>query len=98
MIEQLEKEQDISRLEKFKQWEKENFISFSALTISVAGVITTVIVRLRKAVVTTGQTVGRFVWALNNISKKLGPIIAPILTLLSTVVSWGTKGLSWLAT
>ena len=90
-------ENDLGRLEKFKQWAKENLIGFSAIAISIAGIITTVVIAGRKAVKDTAKGVGRVAKALFNLGKKLGPLIAPILNILATAVSWGVKGLEFLS-
>ena len=44
------RENDLSKLERFKQWARENLIGFSAVAISIAGIITTVIIAGRKAI------------------------------------------------
>ena len=90
-------ENDLSKLERFKQWAKENLIGFSAIAISIAGIITTVVIAGRKAVKDTAKGVGRVAKALYNLGKKLGPLIAPILNILATAVSWGVKGLEFLS-
>ena len=73
------RENDLSRLERFKQWARENLIGFSAIAISIAGIITTVVIAGRKAVKDTAKGVGRVAKALFNLGKKLGPLIAPML-------------------
>ena len=97
IIEQYEKEevryqqeQGISRLEKFKQWLKENIVA-------VAGIITSIIVGARKAIVQGWQSVSKFGKALWNLAKKIGPLIAPFINLLSQAVSLSAKGITWLA-
>ena len=90
-------ENDLSKLERFKQWARENLIGFSAIAISIAGIITTVIIAGRKAVKDTAKGVGKVAKALFNLGKKLGPLIAPILNILATAVSWGVKGLEFLS-
>ena len=91
------RENDLSRLERFKQWARENLIGFSAIAISIAGIITTVVIAGRKAVKDTAKGVGRVAKALFNLGKKLGPLIAPMLNILATAVSWGVKGLEFLS-
>ena len=91
------RENDLSRLERFKQWARENLIGFSAIAISIAGIITTVVIAGRKAVKNTAKGVGRVAKALFNLGKKLGPLIAPMLNILATAVSWGVKGLEFLS-
>ena len=90
-------ENDLTKLERFKQWARENLIGFSAVAISIAGIITTVIIAGRKAVKETAKGVGKVAKALFNLGKKLGPLIAPILNILATAVSWGVKGLEFLS-
>ena len=90
-------ENDLSKLERFKRWARENLIGFSAIAISIAGIITTVVIAGRKAVKDTAKGVGRVAKALFNLGKKLGPLIAPILNILATAVSWGVKGLEFLS-
>ena len=48
-------ENDLTKLERFKQWARENLIGFSAIAISIAGIITTVIIAGRKAVKETAK-------------------------------------------
>ena len=91
------RENDLSRLERFKQWARENLIGFSAIAISIAGIITTVVIAGRKAVKETAKGVGTVAKALFNLGKKLGPLIAPMLNILATAVSWGVKGLEFLS-
>ena len=90
-------ENDLTKLERFKQWARENLIGFSAIAISIAGIITTVVIAGRKAVKETARGVGKVAKALFNLGKKLGPLIAPILNILATAVSWGVKGLEFLS-
>ena len=90
-------ENDLTKLERFKQWARENLVGFSAIAISIAGIITTVVIAGRKAVKETANGVGKVAKALFNLGKKLGPLIAPILNILATAVSWGVKGLKFLS-
>ena len=89
-------ESDLGRLEKFKRWAKENLLGLSAIAISIAGIITTVITTGRKVVNSTSKLVKKVAKALANVGKKLGPLIGPLLNLLSTVITWGAKGLEFL--
>jgi hypothetical protein len=43
-----QQEEDISRLQRFKEWAKENLLGLSAITITVAGIITTVVIGARR--------------------------------------------------
>ena len=92
-----QQEEDISRLQRFKEWEKENMVGLSALSVSIAGIITTIIVASRWVLVEGGEATGKFAKALYNFGKKLGGLIAPLLNILAQVISLGAKGLIWLA-
>ncbi len=48
-------EEDITRLQKIRKWLKENLVGLSAVGISIAGIITTIIMAERKALVKGGQ-------------------------------------------
>ena len=48
-------ENDLSKLERFKNWAGENLIGFSAIAISIAGIIITVVIAGRKAVKNTAK-------------------------------------------
>ena len=93
----MEQENDISRLQKFKEWAKENLVGVSALAISIAGIITTIIVGARKAISQGAKATGKFAKAVYNLGKKLGAILAPILNIIAQALSWGAKGLAWLS-
>ena len=95
-LETREQQEDISRLQKFKESAKENLVGLSALAISVAGIIT-IIVDTRKALIKGAQATGKFAKAVYNLGKKLGALLAPILNVIAQALSWGAEGLAWLA-
>ena len=72
-------------------------VGLSALTVAIAGIITTIIVRAGKALVKGGEATGKFSKALYNVGKKLGSFIAPLLNIIAQIISLGAKGLEWLA-
>ena len=88
---------DLSRLEKFKEWAKRNLVGISAIAITLAGIATSVIIAGRKAVKATAKATGRLAKSLVNLGKKLGPLIAPLLNLMAQAISWGAKGIAFLA-
>ena len=90
-------EEDITRLQRFKKWAKENLLGISVLAISVADILTTIIVSARKALIKGAQATGKFAKAVYNLGKKLGALLAPILNVIAQALSWGAKGLAWLA-
>ena len=88
---------DLGRLERFKEWAKNNLIGLSAIAITIAGIVTTVVIAGRRAVKSTAKATGKPAKALVNIGKKLGPLIAPLLNLMAQAISWGAKGLEFLS-
>ena len=78
---------DLGRLERFKEWAKNNLIGLSAIAITIAGIVTTVVIAGRKAVKQTARATGKLAKALVNIGKKLGPLIAPLLNLMAQAIT-----------
>ena len=85
---------DLGKLERFKEWAKDNLIGLSAIAITIA---TTVVFAGRRAVKSAAKATGKLAKALVNIGKKLGPLLAPLLNLMAQVVSWGAKGIEFLS-
>ena len=97
MIREEVERNDLTRFERFKRWSKENLVGVSAIAISVAGIITTVVISGRNAVKKGAKAVGQFGKALANLAKKAGPAIATILNILAQVLTWGAKALEFLS-
>ena len=97
IIEEEVRNNDLTRFERFKKWAKENMVGVSALAISVAGIITTIVIGARKAISTGAQATGKFAKALYNLGKKLGPLLALLLNIIPQAISRGAKGLAWLS-
>ncbi len=88
---------DLTRFERFKKWAKENITGVSAVPISIAGIITTVVIAGRSAVKKGAKAVGQFGKALAKIAKKAAPAIATILNILAQALTWGAKALEFLS-
>ena len=88
---------DLTRFEKFKKWAKENIAGVSAVAISIAAIIKTIIIAERSAVKKGAKAVGKFGRALANIAKKAAPAIATILNILAQALTWGAKTLEFLS-
>ncbi len=97
MIQEEARTNDLTRFERFKRWAKENITGVSAVAISVAGIITTVVISGRNAVKKGAKAVGQFGKVLANLAKKAGPAIATILNVLAQVLTWGAKALEFLS-
>jgi hypothetical protein len=98
-IEEVREEQleDISRLRRFVKWLGKEKVGLTGVAVSVAGLITTLLVHARRAIIGTAKATSKVAKALANIAKKAGPILVPILNAVATALSWGAKGVAWLA-
>ena len=97
MIQEEVEKNDLTRFERFKKWAKENLVGVSAVAISVAGIVTAVVISGRNAVKKGAKAVGQFGKVLANLAKKAGPAIATILNVLAQVLTWGAKALEFLS-
>ena len=97
MIQEEARTNDLTRFERFKKWTKENIAGVSAVVISIAGIITTIVIAGRSAVKKGAKAVGQFGKALANIAKKAAPAIATILNILAQGLTWGAKALEFLS-
>ena len=88
---------DISRFKKFSKWAKENLFGLSAVLISAAGILTTILVAGRGAIRSGARATKNFASVLAKIAKKLAPVFGALLNLIGSVLSLGAKGLAWLA-
>ncbi|CAB4020653.1 Hypothetical predicted protein [Paramuricea clavata] len=86
-----------TKFERFRKWAKENLGAIAAIAISIAEIITTVVVAGKKTIVGASKGLGAVGKALAGLAKSALPILVPILNLLSTILSWGAKGLAFLA-
>ncbi len=69
-IENEAKVNNLTRFERFKRWAKENLVGVSAIAISVAGIITTVVIAGRSAVKKGAKAVGNLGKHLLTSRKK----------------------------
>ena len=97
MVEEEAEVKDLTRFERFRKWARENMLELSAVAISVAGILTTVIIIGRSALKRGAQAVSKFGKAVANLAKKFGPILSAIGTLVSKVLTLGAQGIMFLA-
>ena len=88
---------DISRFKKFSKWAKENTFGLSAVLISAAGILTTILIAGRGAIRFGARATKNFASVLAKIAKKLAPVFGAVLNIIGSVLSLGAKGLAWLA-
>ena len=97
MIEEETDVNDLTRIEKFKKWVRENVVGVSAIAISIAGIVTTVVMSARSVVKKGGKALSKFAKCVSKVFKKLGPLFSALGTLLSKMISIGCQGLLWLS-
>ena len=90
-------EEDISRFHNFAKWAKANMVDLAGLTLSTAGLITALLIHARGAIVGAAKATGKVAKALANVAKTGAPVLVPVLNAIATVLSWGAKGIAWLA-
>jgi hypothetical protein len=89
--------EDISRLRRFVDWVGKEKVGLVGIAVSTASLITALLIHARGAIVKTAKYTGKVAKALANLAKKAGPILVPILNTIATALSWGAKGVAWLA-
>ena len=92
--EQLE---DISRLRSFVKWLGKEKVGLTRIAVSTASLITALLIHARGAIIGTAKATSKVAKALANLAKKAGPILVPVLNAIATALSWGAKGIAWLA-
>jgi hypothetical protein len=85
---------DLTRFERFKKWAKENIFVISAVAISVAGIITTIIMGARSVAKEGARATSKFAKAIANLARKVRPVLASVLNLIP---KWVAKGIAFLA-
>ncbi|CAB3995061.1 Hypothetical predicted protein [Paramuricea clavata] len=86
-----------TKFERFRVWAKENMWAVAAIAISIAGIITTVVVAGKKTITGAANGLGAAEKALAKFTKASLPILVPVLNMLSTILGWGTRDLAFLA-
>ena len=66
---------DLTRFERFKRWAKRNLGGISIVAISVAGIITTVVMGARTIVKKDASATSKFAKTLAKIAEKAGPVL-----------------------
>ena len=90
-------EEDISRFRKFMKWLGEEKVGLTGIAVSTASLITALLIHARGAIIGTAKATSKVAKALANLAKKAGPILVPIMNAIATALSWGAKGIAWLA-
>ena len=88
---------DLTRFERYKNWTKRNLGGISLNAISVAGIITTIIMGMRTVVKKGASATSKFAKALAKIAEKAGPVLGAFLNLATGLLELGAKAVSFLA-
>ena len=97
MVEEEADVNDLTRFERFKKWARENIAGLSAVVISIAGILTTVIMTGRNSVKRGGRAVWKFGKAVANLAKKFGSVLSALGNLIGKILTLGAKGIMWLS-
>ena len=79
MIEEEAQNNDLMRFERFKQWTKKNLGGISVVAISVAGIITTIVMGARTVIKKGAQATSKFAKSLAKLGEKAAPVIGGLL-------------------
>ena len=88
---------DLLKFKRFKRWVRENIVGLSAVTISIAGIITAAVMSGKIAVKKRGRALKIFGKSTYNVGKKLGPVFSALGTVLSKLLTFSASTLLWLA-
>ena len=97
MIEEEAQQNDLTRFERFKQWAKKNLGGISVVAISVAGIITTIVMGARTAIKKGAQATSKFAKALVKVGEKVAPIIGGLLNLAAKLLTLSANAVGFLA-
>ena len=85
---------DLTRFERFKRWSKKNLGGISLVAISVAGIITTIVMGARNVVKRGASATSKFAKSLAKIAGKTMPVIG---RLAAKALTLGAKAVNFLS-
>ena len=97
MVEEEAQQNDLTRFERFKQWAKRNLGGISVVAISVAGIITTIVMGARTAIKKGARATSKFARALPKVGEKVAPIIGGLLNLAAKLLTLSANAVGFLA-
>ena len=87
----------LRRFQKFKEWTKKNLAGLSVVAISVAGIVTTIVMGAKNAIKRGASATSKFAKALAKVAEKAVPVIGALLNLASKLLTLGAKGINFLS-
>ena len=97
IVEEETQRNDLGKFKRFKQWAKKNLGGISVVAISVAGIITTIVMGARTVVKRGASATSKFAKSLAKVAEKAAPVIGGLLNLAAKVLTLGAKGINFLA-
>ena len=97
MVEEEAQRNDLTRFERFKRWTKKNLGGISVVAISVAGIITTIVMGARTAIKKSARATSKFAKTLAKIGEKAAPVIGGLLNLTPKLLSLGANAVGFLS-
>ena len=91
IVEEEAENNDLTRFERFKRWAKRNQGGISVVAISVAWIITTIVVGARNAVKRSASATSKLAKTLGKIAEKAAPVLGALLNLAAGVLKLGAK-------
>ena len=91
IVEEEAENDDLTRFERFKRWVRRNLGGISVVAISVAGIITTIVMGARNAVRRGASATSKLAKTLRKIAEKAGPVLGALLNLAAGVLKLGTS-------
>ena len=97
MIEEEAQRNDLTRFERFKRWTKKTLGGLSVVAVSVAGIITTIVMGARTVIKKGARATSKFAKALAKLGEKAAPIIGGLLNLTAKLLSLGADVVGFLS-
>ena len=97
IVEEEAQNNDLTRFERFKRWTKKNLGGISVVVISVAGIITTIVMGARNAVKRGARATSKFAKTLAKIAEKAAPVLGALLNLAAKVLTLDAKAVGFLS-
>ena len=97
MVEEEAQQNDLTRFERFKQWAKRNLGGISVVAISMADIITTIVMGARTAIKKGAQAPSKFARALAKVGEKVAPIIGGLLNLAAKLLTLSANAVGFIA-
>ena len=97
IVEEETQNNDLTRFEMFKRWTKKNLGGISVVAISVAVIITTIVMEARNAAKRGARATSKFAKTLAKIAEKTAPVLGTLLNLAAKVLTLGAKAVGFLS-